>query len=168
MGSNGNIFLSWHYRDAVFHVLFIFKKNVVITASLFPLARRMQRRRIKINLCVWQLWVHRLIIITTSFSDSHHMLLPSIAQRQNDWNSIHLWIPTFDSAFNWVLCTLKCMHYMLWDAHTPATHTHTANEKWAEQVLSHWFLLFIMLVWALGGISQSALYHLCSFMKWKL
>lgn len=86
-----------------------------------PFARRMQWGRIKINLCVWQLWEHRLIMITTSSGESHHMLLPSMAQRQNDWNSIHLWIPTFDSAFNWIFCTLKYMRFM----HTH-THTHRA------------------------------------------
>lgn len=87
----------------------------------YPLARRMQWGRIKMNLCAWLLCMHRLITIATSFSDSPRMLLPSIAQRQNDWNSLHLWIPTFDSAFNWVFCIFKCMHCMLGDAHT---HSH--------------------------------------------
>lgn len=31
---------------------------------------------------------------------THHMLLPSIAQRLSDYNSVNLWIPTIYSAFN--------------------------------------------------------------------
>lgn len=64
---------------------------------------------------------------TGSCSDSQHMLLPSVAQRLDDWNGIHLWISIFDSAFNWVFCTLKCSCTVCFemDTHAPRQHVHS-------------------------------------------
>lgn len=161
--SNYKCSLLWKTKETFFcHVtaemLFQFSphlKDILITTVLLPQARRMQRGRIKINLCVCMLWALRLNVTATGFTDSHHMTPSSIAQRQNDRNSIHLYIPTLDSAFNWV-------------SEYPTACTLHQNNMCRS-------LLFIYaLRYADAGsggcLTKHSKYskHMCSLMKWKL
>lgn len=126
--------------DMLFFIFNFLKINILL--PFLPPARTEVRYNNQQTLCVRQLWVQRLIMITACSCDSHHVQLPSVAE-QLKLHSSTLNVHLIGSSAHDNGCMGRTQ--------THRQYTRVAGQKWKEWVFPHWCLPFTMQRLASGG-----------------